>query len=206
LTERSAGSDHPFAEDAKRDAVVTAAFVQPAKPYNATIHLAEYDPEWPLLYEREAARVREALGDRVMRLEHVGSTSVPGLDAKPRIDMMLAVPDTIDEAAYVPQLEARGYVLALREPDWYQHRLFRGPDIDINLHVFTAGCVELDRMAGFRDWLRSHPEDRDLYLARKRELSARTWRWMQDYADAKSDVVAEIIAKAGLPEARPESP
>jgi GrpB-like predicted nucleotidyltransferase (UPF0157 family) len=203
MTEPVRDTSDESEEHAQRDAEVAAAFVRPPTPYNATIELAEYDPTWPLLYEREARRIREALGDRVVRLEHVGSTSVPGLAAKPRIDIMLAIPDTTDEAAYVPQLEARGYVLTLREPDWYQHRMFRGPDTDINLHVFSTGCIELDRMAGFRDWLRSQPDDLALYLARKRELAGQTWRWVQDYADAKSQVVAEIVARAGLPEPNP---
>jgi GrpB-like predicted nucleotidyltransferase (UPF0157 family) len=186
-----------------RDATVTAAYVVARVPHNATVHLAEYDPQWPELYEREARRIRDALGDQVLRLEHVGSTSVPGLPAKPQIDILLAVPDTTDEAAYVPQLEARGYVLTIREPDWYQHRMFDGPDMDINLHVFSAVCAEIDRMTGFRDWLRSHPADFELYLARKRELAGRTWRWVQDYADAKSQVVEEIIERAGLPASKP---
>ena len=88
-------------------------------------------------------------------LEHAGSTSVPGLAAKPRIDIMLAVPDSADEPSYVPALEAAGYVLRIREPDWYEHRVFKGPDTDVNLHVFSAGCPEIARMLLFRDWLRT---------------------------------------------------
>jgi GrpB-like predicted nucleotidyltransferase (UPF0157 family) len=203
MTEPAAETGEGPGEDAERDAVVTAAFVHPRTPHNAKVHLAEYDPQWPVLYEREERRIREALGDQVLRLEHVGSTSVPGLAAKPQIDIVLAVPDTTDEAAYVPQLEARGYVLTIREPDWYQHRMFNGPDTAINLHVFSAACPEIERMTGFRDWLRSHPADFELYLARKRELAGQTWRWVQDYADAKSQVVDEITARAGLPERKP---
>jgi GrpB-like predicted nucleotidyltransferase (UPF0157 family) len=168
-------------------------------PHNAPVSLAEYDPAWPATYEREAVRIRAALGDTVVRLEHTGSTSVPGLAAKPIIDMTLTVPDSAAEPAYAPRLEAAGYVLRIREPNWHEHRLFKGPEADVNLHVFSAGSVELDRMVGFRDWLRAHPDDRDLYERTKRELAARTWRHIQHYADAKSEVVEAIIAKAGLP-------
>ena len=186
-------------EQADRDARVAAAFVRPVKPHDATIELAEYDPSWPALFAREAARIRAALGEAALLLEHVGSTSVPGMAAKPRIDILLVVKDSSNESTYAPPLEAAGYTLTIREPDWHQHRVFRGPDTDVNLHVFSPGSIEIDRMIGFRDWLRAHPEDHALYLARKRELARRTWRWVQDYADAKSAVVAEITARAGLP-------
>jgi len=168
-------------------------------PHNAPISLSEYDVEWPALYEREARRIRALLSEIVVRLEHTGSTSVPGLAAKPIIDITLLVPDSADEAAYVPALEAAGYTLRIREPAWHQHRLLRGPDTDVNLHVFSTGSVEFERMVGFRDWLRTHPDDRELYERTKRELAARTWRHVQHYADAKTAVVEEIIARAGLP-------
>src|SRR3954464_11771750 len=113
-------------EQRERDAAVQRAFVKPATPHNATVVLREYDPEWPLLYEREEKRIRGALGDRVIRLEHVGSTSIPGMAAKPRIDMVLGVRDSAQEDEYVPDMEALGYVLTIREPDWYEHRLFKG--------------------------------------------------------------------------------
>ncbi len=178
------------------DEEIRAATVGELTPHNATIELAEYDRQWPALYEREAARVRDALGDRTLLLEHVGSTSVPGLAAKPIVDIALVVPDSSDEDAYVPRLEAARYVLRIREPDWYEHRLFKGPDTNVNLHTFSKGCVEVDRMVAFRDWLRTHAEDRELYETAKRELAAREWRHVQNYADAKSAVVAEIMARA----------
>lgn len=168
-------------------------------PHNAPVTLVEYDPAWPAMFEREATRIRRLLGDTVVRLEHTGSTSVPGLAAKPIIDITLIVPDAADESTYVPKLEAEGYMLRRREPDWHEHRLLKGPDTDVNVHVFSAGSPELTRMVGFRDWLRTHPEDRELYERTKRELAARTWRHIQHYADAKTAVVEEIIARAGLP-------
>jgi GrpB-like predicted nucleotidyltransferase (UPF0157 family) len=186
------------------DALVSDADLQSItlgkrRPHNAPITLAEYDPAWPVLFEREAARIRAALGATAVRVEHTGSTSVPGLAAKPIIDITLIVHDSADEAAYVPPLEAAGYVLWIRERAWHEHRLFKGPDTNVNLHVFSAGSPELERMVGFRDWLRTHDDDRELYLRTKRELAARTWRHVQHYADAKTAVVEEIIARAGLP-------
>ena len=176
---------------------VESIHVGGVRPHNAPITLVEYDSRWPLLFELEAERIRHALGNRALVVEHVGSTSVPGLAAKPRIDIVLAVADSAAEAAYVPALEAAGYVLRIREPDWYQHRVFKGPDTDINLHTFTLGCPEIDRMILFRDWLRSNEDDRLLYERTKRDLAVRTWTHVQEYADAKTDVVEEILARAG---------
>lgn len=166
------------------------------KALTKPIEIEEYDPEWPARYEREAAKIRSALGERVVRLEHAGSTSVPGLPAKPIIDMVLEVPDSADEPAYVPDMEAAGYVLRIREPDWYEHRVFKGPDTNINLHVFSAGCSEVDRMLLFRDWLWTNEADRELYTAAKRDLAAHEWKYVQQYADAKTAVVQEIMARA----------
>lgn len=181
------------------DEEIRAATLGDLPEHNARIELAEYDPEWPRLYEREAERIGRALGARMLWIEHVGSTSVPGLAAKPLIDIVLVVADTTDEAEYVPPLEAAGYVLRIREPDWFEHRLFKGPDTNVNVHTFSEGCEEVDRMVGFRDWLRAHDEDRDLYLAAKRELAQQEWKYVQNYADAKSAVVTEILERASSP-------
>jgi len=160
------------------------------------IYLADYDPAWPDLYQREAARIRGLLGERALLLEHCGSTSVPGLAAKPIIDIVLGVADPADESAYVPAMEAGGYVLRIREPDWLEHRVFKGPDTDVNLHVFAADSPEIVRMLAFRDRLRSNDDERARYQATKRELAAGEWTYVQDYADAKGEVVEEIIARA----------
>ncbi|HEY0754004.1 MAG TPA: GrpB family protein [Ktedonobacteraceae bacterium] len=165
-------------------------------PLAGAIQLVDYSPTWPLLFAREAERIHATPGIQIVLLEHVGSTSVPGLAAKPRIDMLLVVPDSADEAAYVPALEAAGYKLSIRETDWYEHRLFRGPATEINLHVFSQGCPEAERMLLFRDWLRTHPADRLLYEATKRELARQDWKYMQNYADAKTSVVNSILARA----------
>lgn len=160
------------------------------------IQIRDYDPAWPTMFAREAERIRGVLGDRVVRLEHVGSTSVPGLPAKPVIDIVLEVPDSSDEPLYVPEMSGAGYVLRIREPDWYEHRLLRGPDANINLHVFSAGCTETGRMVLFRDWLRSNEADRDLYTRTKRALASQSWKYMQQYADAKTTVVTDIMSRA----------
>lgn len=178
------------------EAQIQAAHLAEVKPLNGTITLVAYDPTWPQLFAYEATRIRAALGDRALLLEHVGSTSVPGLAAKPKIDLLLVVANTADESAYVPALEVAGYVLHIREPDWYEHRLFKGPDTESNLHVFSLGCEEIDRMLRFRDWLRTNPADRELYERTKRELARQEWKYVQNYADAKSAVVQEILARA----------
>ncbi len=169
---------------------------EPSRPVGGRIVLAEYDPAWPSLFAREAERIRSVLGTNVVRLEHTGSTSVPGLAAKPIIDLTLEVPDSSDESAYVPPMEAAGYVLRIREPDWHEHRLFKGPDTNINLHVFSAGSTETERMVRFRDWLRANDDDRLLYEKTKRELASRDWEFVQNYADAKDSVVDDIMSRA----------
>jgi len=175
---------------------MSAVTVGARRRVDGPIVLADYDPDWPALYEREAARVRSLLGDRVLLMEHVGSTSVPGLPAKPIIDMLLIVADSADEPAYVPQMEAAGYTIRIREPDWHEHRVFKGPDTDINLHTFSDGSSEIERMVAFRDRLRSDDDERDRYLRTKRELAARHWVYVQDYADAKGEVIEAIIGRA----------
>ncbi|SDI80040.1 GrpB family protein [Natribacillus halophilus] len=164
--------------------------------HNATITLLEYDSSWPKLFEREADRIRSVLGTEVLQLEHVGSTSVPGLCAKPIIDIVLVVTDAADETTYVSVLEKAGYKLRIREPEWFEHRLLKGPDTDINLHVFSKGTSEIKKMVRFRDWLRANEADRDKYAAVKRRLAQREWRHVQDYADAKDTVVQEIMERA----------
>jgi GrpB-like predicted nucleotidyltransferase (UPF0157 family) len=161
-----------------------------------TIAFSDYDPAWAARFAAESDRIRAALGDRAVLVEHVGSTSVPGMAAKPIVDIVLAVADPAAEADYVPALEAVGYRVHLREPDWHEHRLLKPADDGVNLHVLRVGSPEIERMVRFRDRLRASPEDFALYLAAKRELGARMWRVTQDYADAKGPVVEEILGRA----------
>ena len=132
----------------------------------------------------------------MLRIEHAGSTSVPGLAAKPVIDVILAVADSADEDAYAPSLESAGYLLRIREPGWYEHRMFQGPDTETNLHVFSSGCPEIARMLAFRDWLRGNAGDRDVYARTKLALAEKEWNDVQDYANAKTAVIEEILARA----------
>src|SRR4051794_15353366 len=106
------------------------------RPHDDVVTLAEYDPGWPASFQRERERIGAALGPRALLVEHVGSTSVPGLAAKPIIDVLLAVADSSDEPAYVPALEASGYVLRIREPEWFEHRMLIRGDPDAQVHVF----------------------------------------------------------------------
>jgi GrpB-like predicted nucleotidyltransferase (UPF0157 family) len=173
-----------------------AAWVTEPPKLTGKVQVVDYDPAWPGLFRREAERIRAVLGERVVLLEHVGSTSVPGLAAKPVIDILLVVPDSADEPAWLPDLEAAGYTLVIREPDWYQHRCLKGPDTNLNLHVYSPGCSEIERYLTFRDRLRAHPADRARYQRVKRELAERDWTYVQEYADAKGEVVEAIIARA----------
>ena len=179
---------------------IRAATIGEPDRLDGVIELKVYDPQWPVQYVIEAERVRAVLGRRALRVEHVGSTSVPGLAAKPIIDMLLIVADSSSESDYVPPMEDAGYTLRIREPDWYEHRLFKGPLANINLHVFSAGCPEIARMIDFRDHLRADAGDRDLYQRTKQELAARQWHYVQDYADAKTEVIEAIVARASRPQ------
>ena len=160
------------------------------------ITIAAHDAAWSVAYRQHATKISAALGDRVRRLEHVGSTAVPQLPAKPVIDIVLEVIDSAVEPDYAPDLEAAGYELRIREPDWFEHRLFSDIVGAVNLHVFSDACPETERMIQFRDWLRSHPDDRELYAQAKQELAARHWSYMQQYADAKTDVIDSIMGRA----------
>jgi len=166
------------------------------------ITLVDYDPAWPARFDAEASRIRGALGARAVTIDHAGSTSVPGMAAKPIVDIVLGVPDPTAEADYVPALDAIGYDLQFREPDWHEHRMLKPPDRTVNLHVFAAGEPEIARMLRFRDRLRASPEDFALYLETKRALAAREWPSTQDYADAKSGVVEDILTRAAAASTR----
>ena len=169
-----------------------AAFVAP-------IRLVEYDPKWPHRFEEEAKRIRTVLGQHALRIEHVGSTSIPGLTAKPIIDIVVVVADSGNETGYAPALERVGYHLRIREPGWYEHRMFKGGQNEVNLHVFSAGCPEIDRMLTFRDRLRMNDGDRELYARTKRSLAQQDWKYTQNYADAKTAVIEQILSRAQRP-------
>jgi GrpB-like predicted nucleotidyltransferase (UPF0157 family) len=169
---------------------------KPEVSAGTTIRLEPYDPVWPAQFETEAVRIGQALAAAALAIHHAGSTSVPGLAAKPILDIILVVADSTDEASYCPALEAAAYRFHHREPHWFEHRLLKRDAPQVNLHVFSRDCPEIARMLTFRDWLRAHPEDRRRYETVKQELARQVWRTTQDYADAKSAVVAEILGRA----------
>ena len=163
------------------------------------IVLQDYDPAWPGLFGREAERIASALGSAALSIEHVGSTSVPRLAAKPIIDVVLVVADSAREETYVPALERAGYEFRLREPEFFEHRLLKKSGPSVNLHVFSQGSPEVERMVAFRDRLRADPADRRLYERTKRDLAQKEWASVQDYADAKATVVEDVLARAARP-------
>jgi GrpB-like predicted nucleotidyltransferase (UPF0157 family) len=194
------GNRPPLTEEQIRTHTIGAL-----KPLSGRVLFADYDPQWPVLFEREAGRIQAVLGRRALRIEHTGSTSVPGLVARPIIDMLLVVTDSANEEGYARDLEAVGYVLRIREVDWFEHRMFNGPDTEINLHVFSSGCPEIDRILMFRDWLRSNAADCDLYARSKLALGQQEWKYVQNYADAKTLVIEEIIARARIESGKNET-
>jgi len=159
------------------------------------IVIVAYDPDWPVRYELEREKVSRALGASAVRIEHMGSTAVPGLAAKPIIDVLVAVAALHDEAAIVTPLEGAGYHLRVREP---AHLMFRTPERDVHVHLWGDSDPELTRHLAFRDQLRRSPTDRDAYVSLKRELAARDWDSMDEYADAKGELVTAILARSGV--------
>ena len=163
------------------------------------IEVIDPDPDWPRQYDALAGRIREALGWRVLQLEHVGSTAVPGLPAKPVIDIDLTVADPGREQAYVPALEAAGFRLRVREPWWHGHRVLRADEPPCNLHVFGFDSPELIKHRIFRDWLRGNPGDRDRYAAIKRQAAAdanAAGEHVMQYNARKQQVIREIYYRA----------
>jgi GrpB-like predicted nucleotidyltransferase (UPF0157 family) len=179
---------HPFDPDG-------AEWLVPPEPVDIVV--VEYDPDWPATYALLADRVRAALGDDVLALEHVGSTSVPGLAAKPVIDLDLTVADSADEAHYRGRLEAAGFALLLRERGWHEHRMHLHDGPRAHLHVWSPDCPEPVRHLLLRDWLREHPEDRDAYAAAKRSAADRLRTGdgglAQDYNALKAPTTREIL-------------
>jgi GrpB-like predicted nucleotidyltransferase (UPF0157 family) len=157
------------------------------------------DPDWPRYYDDLASRIRKVLGWRVLQLNHVGSTSVQGLAAKPVIDIDLTVADPGREQDYVPALETIGFQLVIREPWWYSHRALRADEPRCNLHVFGFDSPELVRHRIFRDWLRGNPDERDRYAAAKRQAASEAnagGEHVMQYNARKQQVIREIYHRA----------
>lgn len=178
------------------DEYIKEHFVDGDHEHNAIIHLEEYHEEWNELFCLEKVRILNALHDKALMIEHIGSTAVPNLCAKPIIDILLVVEDSSNEKEYVPDLLAAGYTLRIYEPEFEHHHMFKGMDTDINLHVFSKGSKEIDKYLLFRDYLRSHPDAIAMYASEKRRLAKRKWKYVQNYADAKSEIVQQILEQA----------
>lgn len=177
--------------DGDDDKYLDAVLIGGREPVSVTI--TDYDESWPVRFAQVQRRVEQALTATALSVEHIGSTSVPGLAAKPVIDMLVTVRSVGDEAAYVRPLEQVGFVLRVREPG---HRMLRTPPRDVHLHVYEPSDEAVQNYLDLRDWLRESEPDRALYAATKRRLAQREWSDMNHYAEAKSEVILDILGRA----------
>jgi GrpB-like predicted nucleotidyltransferase (UPF0157 family) len=158
------------------------------------IEISEYETSWPAKFQLHAQAIFRALGERSLQVEHIGSTSVPGLAAKPIIDILVVVENSADEGSYRAHLQTAGYELHVREPELQEHRMFRTPAKDVHVHIYSRGSPEIERYLTFRDRLRENSGARQLYEETKRRLVARPWPDVDEYARAKGEVIERIIA------------
>ena len=179
--------------DPPSDEEIAQARVAPTD--HTLVEVVAPDATWPAQFAAVRDAVVTALGDRALSVRHVGSTSVPGLWAKPIIDVDLIVTDSGDESAYLPDLEAAGFVLRVREPEWEEHRCLRGSDPASNLHVWSSGSQEPARHAAFRDWLIAQPDDREAYAALKRDLAAQGFTDAMHYNNAKAGLIYDLYER-----------
>jgi GrpB-like predicted nucleotidyltransferase (UPF0157 family) len=183
---RASSSSHPRRADVSELELVGG-------PEALRVGLHEYDERWPEIFEQHRRRITDALSPASVGIEHIGSTSVPGLAAKPIVDIVVAVADITAEEDYLDALLAAGYALRVREPG---HRMVRTPERDIHVHIYERGNAAIDEYLLLRNHLRSNAADRALYESTKRALMSRQWNDMNAYADAKTDVILEIKARA----------
>lgn len=192
---------HPYFEDGRgKDSLGFTFFGTPAPVWphfvggteKRRVTLAEHNPDWTMRFEMERRRIVSALGDGAKQIEHVGSTSVPGLAAKAVVDVLVAVEDPHDDDLRFA-LERAGYVLRVEEPG---HRMYRTPKRDVHVHLWEVGSSEISRLLAFRNRLRRDGADRSLYERVKRELAKRDWNDVNDYAQAKTAVIQQILARA----------
>jgi len=158
------------------------------------IEIISYDDSWPLKYVEHKNKIIEALGDSKINIEHIGSTAVPHLSAKPIIDILLVVKDSSNEDEYLDKMESAGYQLRVREPDFHEHRMFRTIERDVHIHILSNGSSEIERYISFRNRLRTNGLDRNNYEKLKLKLATKQWEDMNEYAEAKSEIIERIIA------------
>jgi GrpB-like predicted nucleotidyltransferase (UPF0157 family) len=176
---------------ARRPDVTAVELVGGAEPLEFELH--SYDDRWVGLYLDHRRQILNALVQANVGVEHIGSTSVPGLAAKPIIDIVVTVDDITAEENYLDSLLLAGYELRTREPG---HRLVRTPARDVHVHIYEQGDPAVVEYLLLRDWLRSNSDDRALYESTKRSLLRSRWDDMNAYADAKTDVILAIKARA----------
>ena len=185
-------------KEPRRPDVTTVEVIGGAEALEVGLH--SYDARWAEDYLDHRHRILDALAAVDIGVEHIGSTSVPGLAAKPIVDIVVVVPDITAEEDYLDELLAAGYELRVREP---RHRLVRTPARDVHIHLYGRGDPAVDEYLLLRDHLRTDADDRALYESVKRSLISRRWDDMNDYADAKSDIILTIKARARA--ARPQA-
>ncbi|MCH7342003.1 GrpB family protein [Pelomonas sp. CA6] len=164
------------------------------RPRVESIEVQPHDPSWLSTFRELGQALAAALSERARAIEHVGSTAVPGLAAKPVIDIDLIVEDPDDEDAYLPALQSLGYVLTVRERSWYGHRMLRLEAPRAHVHVFGRRCPEHVRHLLFRDWLREHPEERERYAEAKQRARVGV-DTAQAYNQRKEAVVRDIYRR-----------
>ena len=168
------------------------------EPRDEAVRVASYDPTWPSRFEAERAGLEKVLGDAITGgIHHVGSTSVPGLDAKPVIDILVGVADLQGSRAYIQPLAGLSYMYAPYRPDemlWFckpnpAHRTH-------HLHVVPSGSKRFRDELAFRDHLRTHPAAALEYATLKRQLAAEFEHDREAYTEAKGDFIRQILGQA----------
>ena len=193
-------SGTPWPSGDERDRYLDSVLIGGREP--VTLVVSDYDSAWSSRFAEVEARIRSALGDAALPVEHIGSTSVPHLAAKPIIDVLLVVADVEEEPSYATALQDAGFVLRVREAG---HRMFRTPHKDVHIHVYESGDQAIRDYLDLRDWLRVDVSDRALYAEVKRDLAKRPWSDMNHYAEAKSEVIQQVLGRARAWRASPAS-
>lgn len=164
------------------------------------VEIVEYDPQWPVLYEEEKGRILGVIGHKIVAIEHIGSTAVRGLAAKPIIDIMVAVRRLADAGECIEPLQSIGYEYVPEfEAEMPERRFFRkGPPEARTHHIHMIELTSdfWERHLLFRDFLRAHPEAAQQYYQLKKELAARYGSDREAYAEAKTLFIESIVAKS----------
>jgi GrpB-like predicted nucleotidyltransferase (UPF0157 family) len=163
------------------------------------IEVVSYNPNWPAMFEVEARLIKEALGSNCVTIHHIGSTSVPGLSAKPIIDILPVVRDILEVDKATKAMERLGYEAKGEYGIAFRRYFQKGKDVRThNVHVYEEGDPEIDRYLRFRNWMRSHDDDARSYAKLKLELATKFPQDILQYCFGKDAFVANIDAKDGF--------